>query len=181
MPYICRPMKRLFSLILLALGWMVFAQNLTGKVIGIKDGDTVEILENRRPVVVRLAHVDAPEKKQAYGNAAKNYLSDLIFGQTVQVVIAGKNDRYGRRIGEIYLKNQNINKAMVRAGMAWHYVEYSNDPAYADLQTQAQKKKVGLWQEPRPLAPWNYRKQRRDEAAKKREAKGVPPQTTRIK
>lgn len=171
-------MSRLFILIWLVLGAGVFAQNLSGKVIGVKDGDTVEILENQRPVVVRFAHVDAPEKKQAYGNVAKKYLSDLIFGQTVQVVISGKNDRYGRRIGEIYLKNQNINKEMVRAGLAWHYVEYSNDPVYAALQAEAQKKKVGLWQEARPQAPWSYRRQRREEAAQKRAAKVLPPKTT---
>lgn len=170
-------MSRLFNLILFVFGAVAFAQNLSGKVIGVKDGDTVEILEDQRPVVVRFAHVDAPEKKQAYGNVAKKYLSDLIFGKTVQVVIAGKNDRYGRRIGEIYLKNQNINKDMVRAGLAWHYVQYSKDPVYAALQAEAQKKRVGLWQEARPQAPWEYRRQRREEAAQKRAAKLLSPKT----
>lgn len=168
-------MKQLFLFLSLIISSSFFAQNLIGKVIGVKDGDTVEILENQRPVVVRLAHVDAPEKKQAFGTVAKQYLSDQIFGKTVQVVGNGKKDRYGRYIGEIYLKNQNINKEMVRAGLAWHYVQYSNDNSYADLEKEARKKRVGLWRDARPVAPWSYRKQRKEEAARKKAAKALLP------
>lgn len=130
------------------------------KIIRILDGDTVEILYDKLPIKLRLEHIDAPEKrgKQPYGNAAKIALSDLCFGQMVNVSSDGDFDRNGRLIGEIYnAEGINVNKEMVRLGMAWHFKKYSDDMSYDVLEREARNSMVGLWQDPLPIAPWDYR------------------------
>lgn len=135
-------------------------KTFTAKVIRIVDGDTLEILVDKEPIKIRLAHIDCPEKrgKQPYGNAAKQALSDLCFGQIVKAEWSSK-DRYGRYIAVIYNKSgQNVNQEMVRLGLAWHYKKYSTDSVYSKLEAKARKNKKGLWQDPNPVAPWDWRK-----------------------
>lgn len=137
----------------------------TAKVIGIMDGDTMEILYKNLPTKIRLAHIDCPEKrgKQPFGNHAKTALSDLCFGRMVTVK-GEKYDRYKRLIAVVINdKNKNINQEMIKLGMAWHYTKYSKDPAYAKLETEARKNKVGLWQDKNPIAPWLWREKRNNE------------------
>lgn len=131
-----------------------------GKVIAIKDGDTIEILQNGKPLRIRLAHVDCPEirKSQPFGKAAKQLTSDLCFGQEVKVLNDGTIDQYGRLIGVIInAKNQNVNKELVAAGMAWHFTRYSSDTLYANLEITARENQVGLWIEDFPIPPWEWR------------------------
>ncbi|WP_240927968.1 thermonuclease family protein [Cellulophaga sp. Z1A5H] len=133
---------------------------LEAKIIRILDGDTVEVLYGELPIKLRLAHIDCPEKrgKQPFGNKAKLALSDLCFGQMVQIDSDKKFDRNGRLIGVIFnADGLNVNKEMVRLGMAWHYKKYSDDMSYDQLEKEARKDKVGLWIEPNPIAPWNFR------------------------
>ncbi len=135
-------------------------QNFSAKVIRIIDGDTLEVLYGELPVKLRLEHIDCPEKrgKQPFGNAAKQALSDLCFGQTVKIEWSSK-DRNGRYISVVFNENGlNINKEMVRIGMAWHFKRYSKDSSYAELENEARKNKVGLWKDPNPIAPWDWRK-----------------------
>lgn len=128
------------------------------KVIRIVDGDTLEVLYGELPVMIRLAHVDSPEKKQAFGTKAKQALSDLCFGQEIEIEYKEK-DRNSRYICVIYKSDgTNINQEMVKLGMAWHFKKYSNDDVYSELETEARKNKVGLWQDPNPIAPWDWRK-----------------------
>ncbi|MEC5394674.1 thermonuclease family protein [Bergeyella sp. RCAD1439] len=154
--------KFLFCVCFILFSFVLSAQHYQAKVIGVKDGDTVEILYNGLARVVRLAHIDAPEKNQPYGKKAKQYLSSQCFGQVVEVVVSGRPDRYGRWIAEIFYRNQNLNKAMVRKGMAWHFKKYSSDSGYAELESAAKAKRVGLWRQENPVAPWDWRKQRRE-------------------
>lgn len=132
------------------------------KVIGIKDGDTVEVLYYQLPMVIRLEHIDAPEKKQSFGTVAKQKLSDLCFGKNVTIVSKGKKGNYdgrGRMIAEILVNEKtNANKEMVKAGLAWHYKKYSKSEVYAQLENVAKKNRVGLWADKNPVAPWNFRK-----------------------
>ena len=132
------------------------------KVIGIKDGDTVEVLYYQLPMVVRLEHIDAPEKKQAFGTVSKQKLSDLAFGKTVTIVSKGKKGSYdsrGRMIAELYLENKVcLNKEMLKSGLAWHYKKYSKSEAYAQLENAARKNRAGLWADKNPVAPWNFRR-----------------------
>ena len=130
----------------------------TAKVIRIVDGDTIEVLFHELPVMIRLAHIDTPEKKQAFGKRAKQALSDLCFGQEIQFEF-DKKDRNGRYICVIYDANgKNLNQEMIKLGMAWHFKKYSEDNTYAELEKEARESKIGLWQDPNPIAPWNWRK-----------------------
>lgn len=132
------------------------------KVIGIKDGDTVEVLYYQLPMVIRLEHIDAPEKKQAFGTVSKQKLSDLCFGKNVTIVSKGKKGNYdgrGRMLAEILVNEKtNANKEMVKAGLAWHYKKYSKSDEYAQLENTAKKNRLGLWADKSFIAPWNFRK-----------------------
>ena len=136
----------------------VFSQKISAKVVGVKDGDTFVVLHEQRQIVVRLEHIDTPEKNQPYGAKAKQFASDFCFGKTVVVLGNGKKDRNGRWIGEIFYNNQNLGKELVRNGLAWHYKRYSKSANYSDLEMAARQKKKGLWQESEAVAPWNWRK-----------------------
>lgn len=135
-------------------------QIFTAKVIRIIDGDTMEVLYRGKPVKIRLAHIDCPEKRrsQPFGNAAKQALSDLCFGQ--QVIVSGdRYDRYGRLIAVITNnKRQNVNQEMIKKGMAWHFKKYSTDSVYTKLEAEARSNHIGLWREAHPVAPWEWRK-----------------------
>ncbi len=150
--------KLLFLLFCVCFYGFVFSQKITAKVVGVKDGDTFVVLNEKKEIVVRLEHIDAPEKNQPFGNKAKQFASDFCFGKTVVVIGNGKKDRNGRWIGEIFFKNQNLGKELVRNGLAWHYKRYSKSENYADLEMEARKNKRGLWKEKEPIAPWEWRK-----------------------
>lgn len=136
-----------------------FPLTFEGKVTSVKDGDTYKVLYNGSEITIRLAHIDCPEKKQAFGSKAKQFASDICFGKNVTVITEGKTDRNKRIIGEIILQSgTNVNKELLRNGMAWHFKKYSSDPLYARLEAEARKKRVGLWQDPNPIPPWSWRK-----------------------
>ena len=153
--------KLLFLLFCVCFYGFVFSQKITAKVVGVKDGDTFVVLNEKKEIVVRLEHIDAPEKNQPFGNKAKQFASDFCFGKTVVVIGNGKKDRNGRWIGEIFFMNQNLGKELVRNGLAWHFKRYSKSENYADLEAAARKKKIGLWRDKDPIAPWNWRKSKR--------------------
>lgn len=150
------------TFLLLLFPIIIFSQNKSYKVIGIKDGDTVEILMDGKPQVVRLSHIDCPEKKQPFGNNAKQFASDLCFGKKVKLSTGWKKDRNKRLLAEIILSNgKNLNKELVKNGLAWHYKRYSKDNSYDDLEKQARKQKLGLWKEKKQVSPWEWRKSRK--------------------
>ncbi|MDK2743488.1 MAG: thermonuclease family protein [Nitrospira sp. BO4] len=130
-----------------------------GKVIAIIDGDTIEVLHNRRPERIRLTGIDCPEKKQAFGNRAKQATSNLSFGQNVTIQPTGK-DRYGRTLATVMLRDgKNLNRELVKEGWCWWYRKYA--PDYAVLQTleaEAHLAKKGLWVDANPVPPWIWRK-----------------------
>ena len=132
------------------------------KIIGVKDGDTVEGLYYQLPINIRLEHIDAPEKKQAFGTVSKKKLSELALGKIVTIVSKGKkgnHDSRGRLIAELFTDEKTcLNKEMLKAGLAWHYKKYSTDANYAQLENTARKNKTGLWKDPNPIAPWDFRK-----------------------
>lgn len=129
------------------------------KVIGIKDGDTFVVLIDGKEQVVRLEHIDCPEKKQPFGTKAKKFASDLCFAQYVKLNHKNKYDRNKRLLAEVILLNGvNINKELVNNGLAWHFKKYSDNQEYAELEIKARQNKVGVWSEPNPTAPWDWRK-----------------------
>lgn len=135
---------------------------LSGDCIGVADGDTITILTaDKRQHKIRLAHIDCPEKGQPFGTRAKQFTADFCFRKPVVIVHSGKKDRNGRIIGEVFNEQgENLNKALVRAGLAWHYKKYSRDASYAGLEERARAARKGLWQDPDPIEPWVWRKNR---------------------
>jgi len=132
-----------------------------GRVTGIKDGDTFEILRNGQPEKVRLSDIDSPESAQPFGKAAKKYASDLCFGKTVKVEPKKKRDRYGRILGTVYVDDTlNVNAEMIAAGYAWRY-KYSKNKEYAAYQQEARENHFGLWSGDNPIDPWQWRKDRK--------------------
>lgn len=147
------------KLLFLLFPFFLFSQTHTYKVIKIKDGDTVGILMNGKEETIRLTHIDCPEKKQPFGNNAKQLVSKLCFGKYVRLSGDLKTDRNKRIIAEIILPNgTNINKELVKNGLAWHFTKYSKDKSYTELELIARGKKTGLWIDKNPIAPWNWRK-----------------------
>jgi len=127
------------------------------RVVGVHDGDTVTCLdENNQQQKVRLAEIDAPELGQDFGKVSREALAGMVFGKTVEVVDEGK-DRYGRWLGHILVNGADVNREMVATGNAWHYAAYSRDTSLAQLQAQARGQQIGLWAQPSPVPPWEYR------------------------
>ena len=155
--------KKLFFILCILLTNNVFAENLTGKVVGITDGDTATVLIHNKQTKVRLAEIDTPEKNQPYGQKAKKALSDYIFGKTVRIKV-DTIDRYGRTVGTIFLNDLNINKEMVKAGHAWVYVQYAKDKTLFVLEKNARENQLGLWALPKEqrIAPWQWRRGKRN-------------------
>lgn len=148
---------RLKFIIPLLFSFPLYAAELQGKVIRVLDGDTIEVLQDKKPVRIRLANIDAPEKKQAYGRWSMNQLKALVAGQPVTVTYS-QTDRYGRIIGQVFtMDGTEANSYMVQAGAAWVYQRYNTDKALPALQQEAKKQKRGLWADPNPVPPWEWR------------------------
>jgi endonuclease YncB( thermonuclease family) len=142
------------------------ARTLPGQVVRVIDGDTVEVLIDQRPVRVRLTAIDAPEVRhgrrdpgQPFGQASRRSLGALIAGHRVTVEDEG-TDQYGRMLGTIYDGGRDINAEQVRLGMAWVYRHYSDDPALLALERDARQARRGLWADPDPVPPWEFRHRR---------------------
>ena len=132
---------------------------IEGKVVKVIDGDTIDILDsNKNSHRIRFHGIDAPEKKQAYGNKSREFLASLIAGKQVKVLVKDK-DRYQRIVGVIKLEGEDINKNMVVNGYAWAYEEYSKD--YVSEQGFAREFKLGLWADKNPIKPSEFRKSKR--------------------
>lgn len=137
-------------------------KTFTGMVTAIKDGDTFEVLYDGQAERVRLAEIDCPESAQAYGKKAKQFASDLCFGKTVTVDSGNKRDRYGRVVGIVTTEEGiNVNEALVKAGYAWHYKDYSSNKQIGVYEEQARQKGLGLWADNNPTPPWEWRKNKR--------------------
>lgn len=135
------------------------------RVVGVYDGDTVTCLdENNQQQKIRLAEMDAPEMGQDFGQVSRDALADLVFGKTVEVRDEGK-DRYGRWIAHLVVNGVDVNRQMIASGNAWHYAAYSKDASLATAQEQARAQRLGLWAQPNPLPPWEFRATERSRKA----------------
>ena len=134
---------------------------ITGRVVAIADGDTITVLDqDNQQHRVRLAAIDTPERGQPFGQAARDAIGTLCFNRFVTVRVQ-ETDRYGRLVGWIEADGQSVNHRLVRDGMAWHYKQYDKSPALAELEQVARQNRLGLWSDPNPIPPWEWRKQKR--------------------
>lgn len=131
-------------------------------VVGITDGDTFKGLTCQNVEVrYRIQGIDAPENRQAFSSKSKEKLSHLIFGKRVGVKVHTNRDRYGRPVVYVYTQDGlDIGAEMIKSGMAWHFKRYDNSTVYSQLEKLARINRIGLWQEKKPIPPWNYRRKR---------------------
>jgi len=141
---------------------------VANKVVGISDGDTFTLLNgDNQQIKIRLYGIDCPEKKQDFGEVAKQKLSELIFNKEVRIV-KKDTDRYGRTVANVYTgANICVNEEMLKAGLAWHYKEYDQNTYWDVLEQDARQKGLGLWKQKNPTPPWAWRKEKRTEHANK--------------
>jgi endonuclease YncB( thermonuclease family) len=139
--------------------------NCPCKVVKITEGDTVHVVDQSKTKhKIRLGGIDAPEKKQAFGQKSKQNLSKLIAGKNIEVEY-NKRDRYGRIIGKLIYQGQDVNLLQIKHGYAWHYKHYQKDQApldrtlYSAAEIVAREKTTGLWSAP-ATPPWEYRRKK---------------------
>ena len=161
-------------LVLLAVGETMAAAECRGQVVGVTDGDTLTIFCGGRPTAVRLHGVDAPERGQAFGARAKQFVSALAFGKTVIVSRRGL-DRYGRTIGDVTLPDgRDLAQELVRAGYGWWFRRYSADARLATLEAQARAARRGLWTDRTPGAALGLAAHPEDARVRGRKDRGDP-------
>ena len=129
---------------------------LVGKVI---DGDTIIILCLTNIYTIRLADIDAPEKKQEYGLEAKNFVKKLALWKVVKIKYK-ETDRYGRIVGTVIIGTNSIsvNQELLKNGLAWWYKKYSTNEIMGILEKQAKNNRIGIWASTNNIAPWEWRK-----------------------
>lgn len=169
--------------LLLALSFGTHAETISGRVVGIADGDTVTVLDaKRRQHKIRVSGIDAPEKAQPFGKRSKENLSELVFGKDVLVEWI-KKDHYRRIVGKIWVQppdcprcglTLDAGQAQLAAGMAWWYRKYANEQSPEDRaqyefeEFEARARRTGLWRDPEPVPPWEWRQ--RQKSGKKKPA-----------
>jgi endonuclease YncB( thermonuclease family) len=128
------------------------------RVVSVHDGDTLTVLVDNRQVKLRLSDIDAPELKQPFGTRAKQSLSELCYGKVATIDVRGR-DRYKRSIAQVTCDGRDANAEQVRRGYAWAYTRYApaGSPLHA-IQHDAQSAHRGLWTDPSPVAPWDWRR-----------------------
>jgi endonuclease YncB( thermonuclease family) len=149
---------RFLAAVALCLAAGLAHAEFAGVVVGVLDGDTVDVLVDRKPVRVRLAEIDAPEKRQEFGAWSKQQLASAIYGKSVVVKDSG-HDQYGRTIGTVMFDGRNINRMMVEQGAAWAYRSYLVDRSLLAVEEKARTAGAGLWRDPRPTPPWEWRRE----------------------
>ncbi len=163
--------KRLAFVLCVCVAPSVSAAVIQGRVVAVADGDTVTVLDGRkRQHKIRLTGIDAPERLQPFGKASHQQLAGLVFGREVRAHCP-KKDRYGRALCRLEVDGRDVNLAQIAAGMAWHYKAYGRDQGlfnftgYALVELEARYRRRGLWSDPRPVAPWAFRRAKREASA----------------
>ena len=140
---------------------------IEGKVVKVTDGDTVTVLDaDNKKHKVRLTGIDAPERRQAYGEKSKEHLRQLVLLKDVTVQSSG-TDRYKRVLGKVLLNDLDVNLEQIKQGFAWHYKHYQKDQppeervSYSVAEIDARQRRNGLWRDDSPIPPWEYRRGKR--------------------
>ena len=159
------PRRSLLVLILVTLVWPTsvpaqVGEVFTAPVTRVADGDTITVIHAGDAVRIRLDGIDTPETNQPFGGEATAFLSAHVLHQHVTVTVKDV-DRYGRFVSRVSVGGEDLSLALVAAGLAWHYVRYSDDAAIARAEADARTKQIGLWVQSAPVAPWEFRRQSR--------------------
>lgn len=159
------PHWRLFLMLIAcwSISGLLHAQSIQGLVVSIADGDTLTVLDAQKVQhKIRLAGIDTPERRQPFGQRAREALSHLVF-QKVVLVLTEKRDRYGRWVAKVISDGRDVNLSLVVDGWAWHYKKYAGEQSasdrllYASAEEDARSQRRGLWSDPHAIAPWDWR------------------------
>ena len=157
-------MKKLILIFILFLSNFVHAKTIEGLVVGVSDGDTITVLDQKKNTFkIRLQGIDAPEKNQAFGEKSKLSLHDLVHSKQVRIEY-DKEDKYGRIVGKVIVDDVDICLQQLVLGMAWHYKKYQNEQSlsdralYSETELKSKSLKLGLWTDDTPMPPWEFRK-----------------------
>jgi micrococcal nuclease len=154
-------MFQTLKILAIALLWVSgIALAYPAQVIGISDGDTLTVLVDKTSIKIRIAEVDAPESKQAFGTRSKQALSALCYRVLAEIEEVSR-DRYGRTVARVNCRGRDVATEQVRGGMAWVYDRYSraDSPLYSE-QAAAKAARRGLWADKDPMPPWEWRRAR---------------------
>lgn len=153
-------MKLRICFTLFFIPFLMFSQTY-GKVIAIRDGDTIVVLlGDKSQKTLRLAEVDCPESGQPFGKNAKEFTSSQVFGKEIMFEETD-TDRYGRTIAKIYYDHEKyLSAEIIKAGFGWWYFRYSDDKNLGVMESKARANSNGLWQDLKAIAPWEWRKKK---------------------
>ena len=161
-------MKNLIFILLLLLSLLSFAEELTGKVIKVSDGDTITVLDsNNQKYKIRLQGIDAPETQQAFGETSRQSLANLVYDKEV-IVLWDKKDKYARILGKVIVDGRDANYEQLKKGLAWYYKQYENDLSdedkerYSEAEAWARNYTEGLWTDSKSIPPWEFRHKRKN-------------------
>jgi len=158
--------RKILALTLFLIFLLIFpclSSAWSGKVVGIADGDTITVLQDKKQVRIRLYGIDCPEGGQAFGKKAKQFTSEMVFGKIVEIDHID-TDRHGRIIALVRVDGVLVNSALVQEGLAWVYNYYCTLPFCEEwfvLQLKARDAKRGLWADPNHIPPWEFRREGR--------------------
>jgi len=161
-------MNRFIIIFLLALSVLLvlsFKAHATVSIDYIYDGDTVSIIDGQNEYKLRITHIDAPERNQPYGKKSRRALINLCKNAVVTVNITG-TDKYRRKLGSLNCNEKDVASFMLKHGHAWFNDRYSSDLVLAFKERTAREKKLGLWQDHKPIAPWVWRKRNKAQQPK---------------
>ncbi len=142
---------------LLIISALVAAPAFADQVIGVADGDTLTVLHDGKSLKIRLGNIDAPEKKQAFGERSKQSLSDMCYRKDATYSVQSI-DRYGRTVAVVKCGDVEVNRAQIERGFAWVYERYNKDLSLLALQDETKEKRMGLWADASPTPPWDFRR-----------------------
>ena len=150
------------TVILILVLFSIEAASIQGRVIGVTDGDSIKVLVGTQQLKIRLYGIDCPEMHQSFGHKAKKFTANMVFGKEVTLIPRDK-DHYGRIVAEVMLDDgTSLSKELLKAGLAWWYRKYApHDNELGALEAAAKNGKIGLWADPNPVAPWDFRRKKK--------------------
>ena len=149
-----------------------------GRCVGVTDGDTLRVLTTKQEnLKVRVAFIDCPEARQPFGARAKQAMSRLVFGKDLELRPQAR-DRYGRLVALVYVEGVDAGFELLTAGLAWpsyrHLVQAPAEvqASYSAAGDRAREQRVGLWSDPAPIPPWEWRKNQKERSRVTQDALG---------
>lgn len=144
-----------------------FEDILRGVVVGISDGDTLTILDSaNRPTKIRVASIDAPERRQPFYTRSGKNLELAVFGKAI-VAECRKKMSFDRHVCKVIHEGEDVGLNQIRVGLAWHAIHFLKEQTpqersnYANAEADARSRRSGLWIEPNPIPPWEWRRGKR--------------------